>query len=171
MALQPRIRCLVRSLWVSYCQDSRSSSRPGRWLYQGIIIGILLGTTGSIALLSPANGADNRPIKAMTSASQLSLGRWRLPSPRSRVTISPPSTPEISPAEPPQAPSMIWLVVMPAIPLMGGTLIYVTRLCRGQPPLEGRTVQLLERVSSPSGRNPENGLNEHPEASHKSDLE
>jgi len=45
---------------------------------------------------------------------------------------------------------MIWLVVMPAIPLMGGTLIYITRVCHGRSPIEERTVQLREAAASKS---------------------
>lgn len=153
MARQPEIRCLVRSpslppveLGSAQHPCRAPRSRQAYWI---LVLCTVLSTWGTVLSASVIGVGDSRP-PAILSSSPPSPGRELWQSPRSRVGAPTTQPPELPPANQPAAPSMIWLVVMPAIPLMGGTLIYITRVCHGRSPIEERTVKLREAAASSS---------------------
>ena len=80
---------------------------------------MLSGNPHAAHLASPQNSLDS-PLEAPPRSD------FRL-----AVTSQAPSDP------PPEAPSTLWLIVMPAIPLLGGAMPYWSRRLRQPPPSGG----------------------------------
>lgn len=55
-------------------------------------------------------------------------------------TKSPGSSSQAREPSEPEAPSVVWLIVMPAIPIVGGAFIYISRRLWGRKPLETRAL-------------------------------
>ncbi|MDB9525575.1 hypothetical protein PN498_06215 [Oscillatoria sp. CS-180] len=55
------------------------------------------------------------------------------------------SSSQATAASGPEAPSVAWLIVMPAIPIVGGIIIGVSRKLSGEKVIEGRPLEPLPR--------------------------
>ncbi|WP_204137709.1 hypothetical protein [Halomicronema sp. CCY15110] len=107
-------------------------------------------------------------VLAATIPSAIACGKT-VPQTTAEMTIQSPMMANLAPANvsvevtgeaasPTEAPSVVWLIVMPAVPLVGGAFIYLSRRLLGRPNGECRLVTqapLPEPMDSPEPINSE----------------
>jgi hypothetical protein len=109
----------------------------GAW---GVML-VAPGQGGNLPPREPQLEATSHNSAAHSSSVPLLVERNPLePANLLAQTKSPgPSSQAREPSEP-EAPSVVWLIVMPAIPIVGGAFIYVSRRLWGRKPLEKRSL-------------------------------
>ncbi|MEM6433637.1 MAG: hypothetical protein AAF773_07255 [Cyanobacteria bacterium P01_D01_bin.115] len=123
------------------------------WLSRNAAALLLLSGVGTLALTLPARCESagvsrSRPIAVSTSFRSTPFTAAGISAQRPTAPASSRSAP------PPAAPSVAWLIVMPSVPILGGTWIYFTRRLFGTGKVMNTERRSLEARPEPSPYEP-----------------